>query len=266
MKGGFLTKAGIDDMKTAIITGASSGLGSEFFRALCKSESDIEEIWLIARRTDRLNALAAEFPNVNALPVSLDLSRPESIEKLTGMFKEKNADIKLLINNAGFGFLGELYGQDPQKQVSSIQVNCCALTALTTAALPFMHEGSCIINTCSIAAFAPNPRMTVYSSTKSYVYFFSCSLRFELKSRGINVLAVCPGPMNTEFLLNAGITEGSSRTFDALPRCSASDVAAKSLIKAKKGRAVYTPRVFYKLYRVLSKLLPCSLVMHMSKT
>ncbi|HPE95409.1 MAG TPA: SDR family NAD(P)-dependent oxidoreductase [Bacillota bacterium] len=259
-------KAGTNNMKIAIITGASSGLGSEYFRALCKSDPDIDEIWLIARRTDRLNALAAEFQSVNALPISFDLSHPESIDKLTEMFKEKNADIKLLINNAGFGYLGELYGQDPQKQVSSIQVNCCALTALTTAALPFMHEGSCIINTCSIAAFAPNPRMTVYSSTKSYVYFFSRSLRFELKSRGINVLAVCPGPMNTEFLPNAGISKGSSHTFDTLPRCDASDVAAKSLAKAKKGHAVYTPRAFYKLYRVLAKLLPASLVMHMSKT
>ena len=118
-----------------------------------------------------------------------------------------------------------------------------------------IKKGSAIINVCSIAAFVPTPRMTVYCSTKAYVFSFSKSLREETKKSGINVLAVCPAPMDTEFLAVAGI-EGKSPLFDKLPRVKPAEVAEKSLRKAFAGRAVYTNRILYKMYRVLGKLLP----------
>ena len=99
-----------------------------------------------------------------------------------------------------------------------IDLNCRALTAVTRCCLPYMAAGSLILNISSIASFAPTPRMTVYCSTKAYVQSFSRALREELRPRGINVLAACPGPMDTEFLLPvAGCEHGKSRTFDALP-------------------------------------------------
>ena len=128
-----------------------------------------------------------------------------------------------------------------------------------------MKSGSYIINVCSIASFCPNARMSVYSSTKAYVKSFSRGVRFENKKRGINVLAVCPGPMNTEFLGVAGIS-GNSKTFETLPYCDPSKVAIGSIKAAEKGRAIYTPRAFYKFYRALAKVVPTSIMMHLSKT
>ena len=108
--------------------------------------------------------------------------------------------------------------------------------------------------------------MTVYCSTKAYVLSFTKSLRFELRGTGINVCAVCPGPMATEFLDVAGISGGKSKTFETLPYCDPDKVAAGALKAASAGRNVYTPRAFFKFYRFLAKILPHSLVMRMSKT
>ena len=129
-----------------------------------------------------------------------------------------------------------------------------------------MSKGGEILNSCSIASFAPNTRMAVYSSTKAYVMSFSRALRSELKKRGINVLALCPGPMDTEFLSLAGIEKGTSHTFDTLPRVNPALMAEKSLKASKKKKAVYTNRIFYKFYRILAKLLPHSLVMKLAGT
>lgn len=106
--------------------------------------------------------------------------------------------------------------------------------------------------------------MTTYSATKAFVYAFSKGLRFELKSKKINCLAVCPCPMETEFL-EAGNIPGRSKTFDSLPRCNPTKVAKTSLKKAFAGRGIYTPKAFYKFYRFIAKALPHGFVMHMSK-
>ena len=108
--------------------------------------------------------------------------------------------------------------------------------------------------------------MTVYSSTKAYVMSFTKALRYELKKRKINVTAVCPGPMSTEFLNVAGIEKGTSKTFDTLPYCDPVKTAVKGIKAAKRGKSVYTPRGFYKLYRVLAKVLPNSLLIPLAKT
>jgi len=139
-------------------------------------------------------------------------------------------------------------------------LNCATLTAISLLTVPFMQKGSSMIEVSSIASFSPTPRMTVYCSTKAYVLSFAKGLRRELKEKGINVLAVCPGPMETEFTAVAEI-DGKSTMFSRLPRCKVSDVAYKSIIKAKKGRSVYTNKLIYKFYRVITKLLPDNITM-----
>ena len=129
-----------------------------------------------------------------------------------------------------------------------------------------MCKGAEIINISSIASFVPNARMAVYSSTKAYVTSFSRALRYELKRKKINVLAVCPGPMDTEFLPVANIGKGSSHTFDTLPRVNPTMIAKKSLAASKKGRAVYTGRAFYKFYRFLSRIIPHKILMKLAAT
>lgn len=249
-------------MKIAIITGASSGLGKEYAREVAKSRVGIDEIWLIARREDKLKETAEDIDKpVRILP--LDITDSAAVKKYTDLLEELKPEVALLINNAGFGRLGDFDGISPNDNGGMVRLNCEALTVMTSVTLPFMKSGGEIINTCSIAAFAPNTRMAVYCSTKAYVLSLSKALKSELKTRGINVIAVCPGPMDTEFLPVAGIAPGASHTFDTLPRVNPSVMAKKSLEASAKKKGVYTNLLFYKFYRAIAKLLPHSIVMKM---
>ena len=252
-------------MNIAVITGASSGLGWEYAKAIYETRADLDEIWVIARREERLRELQAELGK-KIIPVAFDITDPQSVEDYISLLKEKGATVKLLINNAGFGKLGNFDKLSLQENTAMVRLNCEALTAMTAATLPFMNERSEIINSCSIASFAPNTRMAVYSSTKAYVMSLSRALRLELKNRKINVLAVCPGPMSTEFLSVANIEKGASPTFDMLPRVNPRIMAVKSLKASRRRKAVYKNRVFYKFYRLLAKILPHSIVMKMCGT
>ncbi len=254
-------------MKIAIITGASSGLGEEYIRCISDGAYDVDEIWAVARREERLIKIAEKYSkNKKIVPISLDLTKYESYEELRQRLEEEKKEIKIVVNNAGYGTLGDFDSKELFTQTNMVDLNARALTAVSSLVLPYMSKGSFIVNVCSIAAFAPNPRMAVYCSTKAFVYSFSKALRYELKNRGINILAVCPGPMDTEFLSVAGIEKGVSHTFDTLPRCNPQRVAEISLKKALKGRGKYTPKAFYKFYRCMAKLLPHCLIMKLSKT
>jgi short-subunit dehydrogenase len=255
----------VRELKTAVITGASSGLGVYFALEIDKNRPEIEEIWLIARRKERLEELAKKLTK-KVKVLSLDITKEESLEEYKTALKQENCEISILINNAGFGKLGNFDEMNNDDLSGMIKLNCEALTVITSITLPFMEKGSEIINSCSIASFAPNPRMAVYSSTKAYVMSFSRALRSELKRRKINCIAVCPGPMDTEFLSLAGIEKGTSFTFDTLPRVNPEIMARKSLKASKKGKAVYTNRIFYKFYRLLAKILPTSLIMKLAGT
>ena len=163
------------------------------------------------------------------------------------------------------GYLGRVGEMDTATQTRMVDLNVRALTAVTNIVLPYMPEESRILNVSSIAAFCPNPRMTVYSSTKAYVSHFTVGLNEELRRRKVSVTAVCPGPMATEFLPLAGIT-GRSSTFEFLPYCDQVRVAGGALRAAKAGRTIYTPKLLYKFYRLLAKLTPSQLLVKFVKT
>lgn len=251
-------------MKIAIITGASSGLGVEFYRAI--QRESIDEAWIIARRETRLNEIKEKFGTISTRVIPMDITAKEAMVELKELLKSEAPDVKFLINNAGAGIYGPVAEAEHKVQGSMIDLNARALTEITTITLPYMSERSFIINTCSIASFVPNANLTVYSSTKAYVMSFSRALRYELKHRRINVTVICPGPMETEFLSVAGLDDGQSRAFDRLPRCNPEKTAIKGIKASKKGRFIYTPRLFYKLYRLLSKILPVSWMMGLAKT
>ena len=250
-------------MNIAIITGASSGLGVEFYKEI--QSEPLDEIWVIARREDRLRECNEKYGKIKTRVIPMDITVKENLLKLQKMLDEEAPSIKLLINNAGFGVFGALIDADFEMQGAMVDLNVRALTEITAIALKHMCEKSYIINTCSIASFVPNANLAVYSSTKAYVLSFSRGLRQELKKRKINVTAVCPGPMATEFLEVAGIDKGVSKMFDTLPTTSPSLVARNGIKAAKRGKAVYTPRVLFKVYRVLAKVLPHSLLLPMCK-
>ena len=253
-------------MITAIITGASSGLGREFALAIKNRCPDIESFWLIARRRERLTDLAKELGEDKCFVLPLDLTGNEWLSEYRQVLTDSVPEVKYLINNAGFGKLDDFINIPPEDCGDQITLNCTALTVITRETLPYMEKNGEIINISSIASFAPNPRMAVYSSTKAYVTSFSRALREELKPKGINVLAVCPGPMDTEFLPVANIEQGTSKMFDTLPRANPKRVAKNSLKMSAKKKAVYTPKFLFKLYRVIAKLLPISLVIKFAKT
>lgn len=252
-------------MKTAIITGASAGLGREIARQLTDVFPEIERCWLVARRADRLETAAREMVGVETECLPLDLCDPMSFSTLQEKLSEERPEVVLLVNCAGCGYLGNLGETPTARQIRMIDLNLRALTAVTNMVIPFMPAGSRILNVSSIASFCPNPRMTVYSATKAYVSSFTVGLAEELRKKKITVTAVCPGPMKTDFL-DAGDITGNSRMFELLPYCDQVRVAAGALRAAKAGRTIYTPKLFYKFYRVVAKVMPVKLMVKFTGT
>lgn len=252
-------------MKTAIITGASAGLGQEIVRQLGDMFPKIECYWLIARRADRLESLAISLPGKTTVCLPLDLCDPMSFVRLQEKLTAEQPEVCLLVNNAGCGYLGRIGEVDTASQTRMVDLNLRALTAVTNIVVPHMPRGGRILNVSSIASFCPNPRMTVYSASKAYVSAYTVGAAEELRARGITVTAVCPGPMATDFL-EVGNIAGNSKMFERLPYCDQVRVAAGALRAAREGRTIYTPRLFYKFYRLLAKVTPVKLMVKFAKT
>ena len=252
-------------MKTAIITGASAGLGLEFVSQLEENFPEIGCVWLISRSESKLIEAAKNLKRAKAKVLPLDLCNYEDIDTLEEELRREKPDLYLLINNAGCGNLANIGDTDYRVQTRMVDLNIRALTAVTSICLPYIARGGRIINISSIASFCPNPRMTVYSSSKSYVSDFSRGLGEELKPRGIVVTAVCSGPMGTEFLDIAGI-RGNSKTFETLPWCDPVKVVKGSYKASKAGKAVHTPKAFFKFYRIIAKILPQFIMVKFAKT
>ena len=252
-------------MKTAIITGASSGLGREFARQLADVFPEIGCCWLIARREDRLEEVAREMVGVETVCLPLDLCDPAAFTALEEKLVAEKPEVAMLINNAGCGYLGRMGETKTDLQTRMVDLNVRALTAVTNLVVPYMPAGGRILNTSSIASFCPTPRMTVYGASKAYVSSFTVGLSEELRRKDITVTAVCPGPMKTEFL-DAGRITGRSPAFEYLPYCDQVRVAGGALRAARAGQTIYTPKLFYKFYRLLAKVTPVKLMVKFTKT
>ncbi|MBO4717246.1 MAG: SDR family NAD(P)-dependent oxidoreductase [Spirochaetales bacterium] len=184
-------------MRIAVVTGASAGIGREFVYEIDKQGS-LDEIWVIARREDRLSELKDKC-SVPVRPVVLDLSDLSSIDSYREMLEEERPEIALLVNAAGFGVFGPFEEKDLKKQLSSVTVNALALTGMCHASIPYMKAGCSIINIGSNSCWQPVPVQAVYGASKSYVLNFSRALNRELRPKGIHVMCVCPGWVKTEF-------------------------------------------------------------------
>ena len=251
-------------MNIIIITGASSGIGREFARQMDGHFDRTDEFWLVARNRGRLEELAGTMRH-NTRIFAMDITREEALEALEEAAFRHNAVVRMLINCAGYGIMGSFCEQDCGLETGMIRLNCEALTELTHRLIPYMRWGSRIIQLSSSAAFLPQPGFAVYAATKAYVLALSKALHDELRPRGIKVLAVCPGPMNTDFWTVANVPEGKSRLIDKLPRVDPKEVAEGSLRAAKRGKLVYTNSLFYKVYRLLAKLLPHGFLMEFTE-
>ncbi|HEX8474239.1 MAG TPA: SDR family oxidoreductase [Pyrinomonadaceae bacterium] len=193
-------------MKTTLITGASGGIGEEFARSLAARG---DNLLLVARSRDKLAALCDELKSrheIDAQFVALDLSKEDAPQRLFDETTARGLEVELLINNAGFGSLGEFTDFAPERDMEMIDLNVKALVALTHLFIRPMRERrrGDIINVASTAAFQAVPLMATYAATKAFVLSFSEAVRQENQRFGINVLALCPGSTDTNFFAVAG--------------------------------------------------------------
>lgn len=185
-------------MNIVIITGASSGIGREFALQLDTLFSNMDEIWLVARRKERMEELSRGLTTKCRI-ISMDITDPVYMEQFAEILQIAKPQIRMLVNCAGFGLMGAVETLSLQEQKSMIELNAVALTEMTYRCLPYMRKNSRIIQLASSAAFLPQENFAVYAATKAYVLSFSQALNQELKKRHIYVTSVCPGPVDTEF-------------------------------------------------------------------
>lgn len=192
-------------MSTALITGASGGIGKTFAEELAQRKTNLV---LVARSAQKLNLLANQLQEQYKIQVDVivkDLAVPGATGEVFNTVKDKGSTIDLLINNAGFGDYGDFSERDGARQIEMIQLNIVALVDLTHKFLPLMRErrSGSIINVASIAAFQPIPYLSVYAASKAFVLNFSQALWAENRNYGVRVLCVCPGPTETNFFTEA---------------------------------------------------------------
>jgi len=238
----------------AVITGASSGMGREFAYQIAAKYHKMNEIWLVARRKDRLEAIAKELP-VPVRIIDADLTLTEGIQKLSDALQEEDIRIRMLVISAGCGRMGEFSDISSEGNQTMIRLNCEALTTVTHICLPYIPKNSRILFLASSAAFAPQPGFAVYAASKSFVLSFSRALRRELYPRRISVTAVCPGPVDTEFFDAAGTTNKISAV-KKLSMAKPGPVVVKALSDAAKGRDISVYGWMMKGSMLASKFIP----------
>ena len=220
-------------MNTTLITGASSGIGAAFARKLAKRGRNV---LLVARSEDKLIALCNELgrlSGVRAQYVTMDLTEANAAARLLEETQKRELVIDMLINNAGFGSMGDFGRLDPARELEMIQLNITALVELTHKfLLPMRERGQgAIINVASTAGFQPVPFMATYAATKAFVLSFSEALCEENRPLGVHVMALCPGVTDTEFFAAANIERPPMRTVQTAEEVV--DAALRGLAKKK---------------------------------
>lgn len=241
-------------MKIAIITGASSGMGRELALAIDKT-GEVDELWLIARRENRLNELAGELKTA-ARVFPLDLTEEQSVYSLAEELEGLNPEIKYLVSCAGYGKFGSHEQIADQDVTGMIDLNVKAVTLLAQKAAPYMGKGDHIVNLASISAYMPLENLAIYAATKAFVLSYSYALRAELKKKGVTVTAVCPGWTQTEFFVNAANGEQAKGPKKVKPMSDPRKVVKKAMRDARRGKAVSIYGAYWKLMHVMSKLFP----------
>lgn len=238
----------------AIVTGASSGMGRGLAIKISQ-RYEIDEIWLIARRKDKLIELAEEIYNnynVNCVVIPTDLTREDSIDKIIKRLASVNPNIKILVNASGFGMMGETAKISRDKQEEMIKLNVLSLFSLTRICTEYMSNGSGIIQFASVAGYCPQPYLAVYGATKAFVLSYSVSLAHELKKYGIRVSVVCPGPVDTEFFDVMEIDKNSIKNIvKRLLMQSSEEVVSKTMKYFEKGKTVIDTRILTKFFSIV---------------
>jgi uncharacterized protein len=233
--------------KTALITGASSGIGYELAKCFA---SDGTSLVLVARDEARLGQIAAELqsPAVSVKVIAADLARPVAPSEILDATRAANITVDYLVNNAGFGLLGCFAESDLRSQLDMVQVNVVALVHLTRLYLPGMRQRGLggVLNVASTAAFQPGPLMAIYYATKAFVLSFTEAIAEELRDSGVTATALCPGPTATGFQRRAQI-EGIRLMRSKLTMMTAREVAEAGYTGFLEGKAIVIPGLLNKI-------------------
>ncbi len=245
----------------ALITGASAGIGADL---ACVFAAHGHELVLVARRADRLNALADEIAKSGRprpAVLASDLERRDAVAALAAELSSRGLEPQFVVNNAGFGLSGRAAMLGRGEQLGMIDLNVRALTELSLTFIDSLarHRGG-ILNVASIAAFLPGPGMAVYYASKAYVLSFTEALHRELSGRGIRVTALCPGPVPTEFQARAGMELPGAAKIIELPPARVAEIGYDALMR---GRRVVVAGTGNKLAVALMRLMAHALLLRM---
>lgn len=259
-----MAKRDVFNGSTALVTGASSGLGEEFARELARRHANLV---LSARSRDKLERLAADLSRVNGVSVQViaqDLGEPDGALSLAKELKARNIVVDHLINNAGFGTSGRFETTDVEREARMVRVNCESVTVLSRALLRGMldRKRGGIINVASTAAHQPTPFMTTYGASKAFVLSFTLALAEELRGSGVHALALCPGPVPTGFQAVANIPAGAVLSFAKL---DAHTVVERALDAYERRAVIKTPGVVNTVQTLASKVFPRALVVRAAR-
>lgn len=252
--------------RIALVTGASSGLGREFVKRIDAGDTgSVDEIWAVARRVDRLDALVRTC-STRVRPFCLDLSDPMSFDIIEGALAEtEDANVTLLVNNAGFGVFGDFALGKRSEASDMLSVLIKAPVELMYRTLPHMQSGSRIINVASVAAFLPQPRLAVYAAAKRFILDITRALDAELGSVNIHATALCPKFMKTEFLDAAGDADVARKMSDVIGFERIDDAVAAALRASRAGRSLCIPSWDMKAYYVASRVVPYPLALKLER-
>jgi uncharacterized protein len=241
--------------QTALVTGASGGIGLELARKLAEEGYDLV---LVARSADKLEALAAELRDGHGCSVTViasDLSRSEAPEEIVRSVAEAGITVDVLVNNAGFANYGLFHENNRQSELDMIQLNVTALTHLTHLLLPGMVERGSgrVMNVASTAAFQPGPLMAGYFATKAFVLHFSEAIATELAGTGVTVTALCPGPTSSGFQERAGMEDSKLLKYGTMSSRAVAEYGYRALMR---GKRVAIPGFSNRFGTLVTRLLP----------
>jgi short-subunit dehydrogenase len=240
--------------RVTLITGASAGIGAELARIFAAND---HRVALVARRADRLTALAGEIAAAGGKPpivIACDLAAPGACEQIVSALAAADVEVDYLVNNAGYGLFGRTVELNRADQLGIVDLNIRTLTDLSLRfADSVIRNRGGILNLASIAGFLPGPGMAVYYASKAYVLSFSEALHYELGHLGVRVTAVCPGPVPTEFQYRAGFEPG----FDsAVLNVSPAEVARQGFEGLMANKRVVLPGIGIKMVPLLLRFFP----------
>lgn len=253
-----------DDRMTALITGASSGIGYQLAEVFARNGHGLV---LVARNKEKLRQLADHLQEMFGTAtklISKDLSLKTSAQEIFDELQQESVRISMLVNNAGMDVYGRFYETDMAQELQMIQVNLVSLTQLTKLLLPDMRKEGYgrILNLGSTGSFISSPFNAVYSATKAYVLSFSEAIAEELRGSGVTVTVLCPGATRTEFQKRANMENVRLLRFGAMDAALVAEIGYRAMMA---GRRVVVPGVFNKAQVLLARLLPRTAMTKMAK-